>query len=211
MGEPSGAVVDQTGGTAGTALGGVTRDVAGPIGASDDGAIDFNGTSGYVSVPHQAKLSLGNGPWSIELWARRDSSGGNYRSLVDKGRALTGSLLRHHVQQVHPGASRTSRTSRSESGSTTDSDWHHWVVTRSANGATTRVYKDGQDVTTSVSSQTFTNTTSSLLIGAFVPEGPQFFFDGAIDEVARLQHRASARQGAGPLRRGLGRRRRPSQ
>ena len=115
MGEPSGAVVDQTGGTAGTALGGVTRDVAGPIGASDDGAIDFNGTSGYVSIPDQAKLSLGNGPWSIELWARRDSSGGNYRSLIDKGSTTPG-LYFDIASNKFSSNARTSRTSRRSRG-----------------------------------------------------------------------------------------------
>ena len=47
-----------------------------------------------------------------------------------------------------------------------------------------RALQGGQDVTTSVGTQTFSNTTSSLFIGAFVPRGPRFFFDGAIDEVA---------------------------
>jgi PKD repeat protein len=183
MGEPSGAVVDQTGGTAGTALGGVTRDIPGPIGASDDGAIDFNGTSGHVSVPHQAKLSLGNGPWSIELWARRDSTGGNYRSLIDKGQNTPGLYFDIASNKFILERSNIANVVQ-ESGSTTDSGWHHWVVTRSANGTTTRVYKDGVDVTTALGSQTFTNTTSSLLIGAFAAGGPRFFFDGAIDEVA---------------------------
>jgi len=183
MGEPSGAVVDQTGGTSGTAFGGVTRDVPGPIGASDDGAIDFNGTSGYVSIPDQAKLSLGNGPWSIELWARRDSTGGNYRSLIDKGQNTPGLYFDIASNRFTLERSNVANVAQ-ESGSTTDSIWHHWVVTRSASGTTTRIYKDGVDVTTALGSQTFTNTTSSLLIGAFVAGGPRFFFDGAVDEVA---------------------------
>jgi hypothetical protein len=183
MGEPSGAALDQTSGTSGTVIGGVTRDVAGPIGASDDGAMDFNGTSGYVSVPHQPKLSLGNGPWSIELWARRDSTGGAYRSLIDKGQNTPSLYFDIASNRFILERSNVANIVR-ESGSTTDAGWHHWVVTRSTNGTTTRIYKDGVDVTTSLGAQTFSNTTSNLFIGAFVASGPRFFFDGAIDEVA---------------------------
>ena len=183
MGEPSGAVVDQTGGSDGTAFGGVTRDIPGPIGASDDGAIDFNGTSGYVSVPHQAKLSLGNGPWSIELWARRDSIGGNYRFMVDKGEPSPGMYFDITSNRFTLEKSNNPIVAR-ESGSTTDSNWHHWVATRSADGLTTRIYKDGTNVTVLVSAQTFASTTTAMFIGAFVTGGPGFHFDGAIDEVA---------------------------
>ena len=71
-----------------------------------------------------------------------------------------------------------------ESGSTTDSNWHHWVATRSADGLTTRIYKDGTNVTVLVAAQTFASTTTAMFIGAFVTGGPRFLFDGAIDEVA---------------------------
>ena len=138
---------------------------------------------GYVSIPDQPKLSLGNGPWSIELWARRDSTGGNYRSLIDKGSTTPGLYFDVASNRFILERSNVANIAQ-ESGSTTDLDWHHWVVTRSANGTTTRIYKDGQDVTTIVGSQTLANTTSNLFIGAFVPSGPRFFFDGAIDEVA---------------------------
>ena len=65
--------VDTTGGTAGSTTGTVTRDVAGALLSGDDGAIDFNGSTGGVNIPDQNKLDLGNGPWTIELWAKLDT------------------------------------------------------------------------------------------------------------------------------------------
>lgn len=181
MGEASGDVVDALGGSPGSVSGSVTRDVAGGI-ADDDGAIDFPGTSGnYITVPDQAKLDLGDGPWTIECWARRDSSGTNYRVLVDRGVGgpdLYFDITTNKLQVELSGSTQNVN----ETGSTTDNNWHHWVVTRASGGPTT-LYKDGVDVTNFLANPTYGATTGTLNIGGY-RDGTSYPFDGAIDEVA---------------------------
>jgi hypothetical protein len=66
MGEASGAVIDSMYGTSGSVIGTVTRDVAGILSTSqDDGAIDFDGSTGAVVVAGHAGLELGDGPFTI--------------------------------------------------------------------------------------------------------------------------------------------------
>ena len=206
MGEPSGAVVDQTGGPDGTAVGGVTRDVAGPIGAVGRRRDRLQRNERLCLDPGPGQASLGDGPWSIELWARRDSTGGHYRSFIDKGQTTPGLYFDIAVEQVHPRALERRDRRRRSPASTTDSDWHHWVVTRSADGTTTRMYKDGADVTTSVGIADVRQHDEQPAHRRLRDGGPRFFFDGAIDEVAIYNSRALGRAGRGALRRGLGRR-----
>ena len=59
----------------------------------DDGAIDFNGSTGGINIPDQNKLDLGNGPWTIELWAKLDTHR-SYNTLLEQG---GGGLPDHRV------------------------------------------------------------------------------------------------------------------
>ena len=51
-----------------------------------------------------------------------------------------------------------------ESGTTVDTDWHHFVATN--NGSVRHVYKDGVDVTNNMTDMTFASNASPLIIGA---------------------------------------------
>ena len=192
-------------GTGGTALGDVTPTIpAGPIGASDDGAIDFDGTSGHVSIPDQAKLSLGNGPWSIEGSGHvATPAGAIYRSLIDKGQntqslyfdVASNKLIleRSNVAKIVT----RSRGRRPTPGGITGSS----PAPRTDNHADLQGRRRRHDRARLADvlqhdEQTF--------IGAFVTSGPHFFFDGAIDEVAIYNVELPAARVA-PPRRGLGR------
>jgi hypothetical protein len=182
MGEASGAVIDTMSGTSGTVSGTVTRDVTGALVVPwDDGAITFNGTTGYVSVADQAQLDLGD-TWTIECWFKRataDVTG--ERCLVSKGQdayTLTFNALGTERLEIAAG---NVAVITSETGTTNDALWHHVVATKS--GATVKLYKDGADVTGAVSDNTTTNNTSALNIGRD-PAAAGGFWDGSIDEVA---------------------------
>ena len=66
-------------------------------------------------------------------------------------------------------------------------------------GTTTRIYKDGVDVTTASATQTFTDTTSNLDIGDSL-QWPTLLFDGSLDEVAIYTERPLGSSRSGPPR-----------
>ena len=205
MGEPSGSVIDSIpGGTAGSTVGTVTRDVTGGIAVGDDGAIEFNGSSGGVSVADQTKLDLGNGPFSIECWVNLDalpscafvskSAGGGYQVGID------GSVDK--LITVKTG------TEVSYTGSTVlaTGTWYHvvWVKVDPGTGEQ-HLYLNGVDETLSGSGSSYVNTTGPLLIGH-----SEFgdWLDGKLDEVAiynialggaRALAHYNAGSGAGPV------------
>ena len=106
--------------------------------------------------------------------------------MIDKGSTTHRALYFDIVfEQVHRWSESNSPNVARESGSTTDSDWHHWVVLARRTARPRAMYKDGSTSRSSSARRRFTNTTNNLLIGAFVTRAAlSFFFDGAIDEVA---------------------------
>ena len=77
LGEASGTFADQMGGPAGTGFGGLTRHVTGGISAaSDDGAVQTNGSTGYVDIPDQNGYSIATtGVLTVEFWNKPTSTG----------------------------------------------------------------------------------------------------------------------------------------
>ncbi len=180
MGEPSGSVIDETGGSSGSVVGTATRDVSG-VPAADDGAIDFAAT-GYVSIPHQSKLNLGDGPLSLELWIKITAlpPGGGEAKLIDKGGSGAYQVLLADNGQVP-----LSKAGVAEIGKSTTTlsvgPWHHIVITK--NGSTTKIYLNGVDRSGTMTDQTLTDTTGALILGRNrnTVNDP---FNGAMDEVA---------------------------
>jgi hypothetical protein len=178
MGEASGAVIDFMGGTSGTVVGTVTRDVPGATGGSDDGAIEFPGTgTNRVTVADQTKLDLGDGPYTIEVWVKVDAHK-NYNCLISKG--TNGyELFLDAAGKINTGKSDVAIE---YTGSTVLSlgEWHHivWV-----HDPTSRVvYLDGEAETLTGAPLVMANNNSVLAIGDFA--GGAGVLDGAMDEVA---------------------------
>jgi hypothetical protein len=178
MGEASGAVIDFMGGTSGTVVGTVTRDVPGATGGSDDGAIEFPGTgTNRVTVADQTKLDLGDGPYTIEVWVKVDAHK-NYNCLISKG-ANGYELFLDAAGKINTGKSDVAIE---YVGSTVLSlgEWHHivWV-----HDPTSRVvYLDGVAETLTGAPVVMANNNSVLAIGDFA--GGAGVLDGAMDEVA---------------------------
>lgn len=179
LGEPSGtsAVDSSGGGNDGTYTGGFTLAQAGALTGDSNTAVALNGTSGYVSIPHDSSLDTGD-VFSLECWVKRDVLGvpgdsylfskgdGNYR-------------LGFNNDGIEIAQKAVAIIALSSYGITDTTAWHHVVWTK--NGSINKIYLDGRDVTGSVTNSTISNTTDPVMLGNTSSGG---FFDGTIDEAA---------------------------
>jgi hypothetical protein len=183
MGEPSGPVVDTMGGLSGAVSGTVTRDVAGALVGEDDGAIDFDGSTGGVVVPHQSQLNLGNGPFTLEAWLDPDAMNvGQVYTFISKMSVAYGSyqlaLFNGYIITVKTGTAigTTSSVVLTHTGGQYHVVWTH-------EPGVDHLYVNGvEDLATTGSPLIFIDTASDLNIGYEGPDGE--YWDGMIDEVA---------------------------
>ncbi|OGO54947.1 MAG: hypothetical protein A2V85_11230 [Chloroflexi bacterium RBG_16_72_14] len=162
LGETTTIIVgDEVGSLTGWYGGTSTKGVPGAIAGDANGAVSLDGSTGYVGVPDYASLDLANGPFSIELWVKRKTTGG-VQSVIDRG---PGSYQVYFATDGRLTVGRNGGgTLARESGATTDTTaFHHFVITKS--GTTTRVYKDGADVTAVGTDLTLANTSTNLWLG----------------------------------------------
>ncbi len=133
-----------------------------------------------VLVPHSASLDLGNGPFTIEAWARRDVSG-SIDTILDYGYDTSpgGPALEFVGDKIGLWQNGIGNIAQ-ENGTTTDLAWHHYAATW--DGVTAKVYKDGVLVSGATTPRTLSNQAGPVLIGANWDAGEEF--DGRIDEVA---------------------------
>ncbi len=183
LGETSGNPQDSKGTNHVTVVNGTpTYGQTGAIAGDSNKAITFSASTDYFTVPDAASLDLGNGPFSIEAWARRDTDTGVFAIAVNKGiNAYSFGWTNNDkwelgMVNVNPLATESNTTAA-------DGTWHHFVVTRT-NSTTMNVYKDGVDVTTLVdTTRTLLDTTSVLEIG-IETAGSLQPLAGALDELA---------------------------
>ncbi len=183
LGEASGAAVDSSGnGNPGSYTGGVTRGVQGALmGSSDTNrGVRFDGINDYVSVQDDNTLDLGDS-FTIEEWVRRNASGVKGQ-IVAKG--ANGYALRIEMDDlVYLAKANVGDIAKSSVAIPTDGNYHHVVATK--NGATTRIYVDGVDVTSSIVNRTIANTATELHIGRFYNGNTgSNYLDGDLDDVA---------------------------
>ncbi|MEJ7696122.1 MAG: LamG-like jellyroll fold domain-containing protein [Candidatus Limnocylindrales bacterium] len=178
LGETTGVAADTAGSLSGWYGGTTVRGVSGAIAGDPDGAVSLDGSSGYIGVPDYTPLDLGNGPWSVELWAKRNTTTAT-QALIDRGPGsyqitFSGSTGKFTV--ARNGAGTIAR----ESGTTTDTAWHHFVVTK--NGSAIRIYKDGVDVTSNTAATSLTNSSTNLWFGRW--NDGSVYGNVRLDEVA---------------------------
>ena len=183
LGETSGTVAsDQAGGNPGTYGAGATLGVPGALTGDTNTAVDMAGAVGQrpVLVPHSASLDLGNGPFTLEAWARRDAVG-SIDTILDYGYDTSpgGPALEFVGDKIGLWQNGIGNIAE-EGGTTTDLAWHHYAATW--DGVTGKVYKDGILVSGATTPRTLSNQAGPVLIGANRDAGEEF--DGRIDEVA---------------------------
>jgi hypothetical protein len=194
-------------GNTGTYVGGVTLAQPGAYRVGGTAAL-FDGTSGYVTVPHSASLNLTSGVMSVEVWAKFTSAVNAQRYFCEKNGATAPQLyfLRESNGLLtfgyNDGAAYHDHT---QAWTPTAGAWHHLVVT--ADGSGVRFYVDGAQVgTTKAQSGTPQSAGAGnvLIIGANRSHNGGFFL-GSLDvatiypttlSLARIQaHYAAAVRG----------------
>jgi Concanavalin A-like lectin/glucanases superfamily len=138
----------------------------------------FDGSSGYVSVPENASLDVGN-TFAVEAWVKRGSvSTSGYQAIASK---QTGSwvLAVNSVNQLVLRQAGNADIVTSTKNISDTSSWHYVAATK--NGSSVHLYIDGADVTGTVANQTLSNNTQPLVIGQ---SSGGSFFKGQIEEVA---------------------------
>ena len=102
-------------------------------------------------MPDDARFDLGDGPFTIEFWAKRSGTGSGY--LLNKGNGGYGVFFAGSDNKLHFEKVNTQATAQ-ESG-TTDQAWHHWAIVQGAGTANAIIYKDGVNSTTPNNQSTF--------------------------------------------------------
>ena len=180
----SGTVTPDDSGTGNTgAITGATWSAAGRYG----GALSFNGTNAWVTVPHSASLGLTTG-MTLEAWLRPASSTG-WQSALMKERAggMSYGLYGFDNSGKPPAVyGRVSADVEAKGVSALALNaWTH--VAGSYDGATLRIYVNGTQVGTKALTGSLASSTAALRIGGNSVWGE--YFNGLIDEV-RVYNRA---------------------
>jgi len=137
----------------------------------------FDGVDDYVSVP--GGINLSNSSFTIEAWARRDTSGG--LDII----ATIGELAQRQGVIFGFGDYDQFAFSFWENGlyttaAYTDKGWHHWAGTFDAATQQRCIYRDGTLVASDTAPANYTGT-GPLRIGCFF--SGEYPFGGTIDEV----------------------------
>jgi uncharacterized repeat protein (TIGR01451 family) len=193
LGESSGSTAaDQLGTSPGAYGAGATLGASGALAGDGDPSVNLAGTVGQrpVVIAHTAALDLGNGPFTIEAWARR-SNNGTSDAIVDYGYGSGGGgpaleFVGDKIGLWQNGVGLITQ----ETGTTTDTAWHHLVATW--NGTTGKLYKDGILVSGASTGRVLTAQVGAVLIGANQDAGEEF--GGGLDEVAIYRSVLSAGQ-----------------
>jgi hypothetical protein len=143
-------------------------------------ALVFNGTNSYVEVPY---ISANNpSQFTVECWARVDGGSGHRSPLTSRGNAI-GYLFYANPSGIWQFWSGTGGTWLQLSGTpVVVGQWTHLAATY--DGTTFRFYVNGILVNSQIGSFR-QNLSHPLRIGAGRTENPspQFYFNGAVDEV----------------------------
>lgn len=144
LGESSGTRAYDESGNArhGTYAGGVTLGEAGALTGDVDTAAEFNGSTGYVTVPDAAALRFGTADFSLEFWFRR--AAGIAASEFFLAKPGTGVATSWDCDLTDAGAirSRVGSVTIESAGGLDDGATHHVVISvdRGGNG---QIYVDG--------------------------------------------------------------------
>jgi hypothetical protein len=184
FGEPSGTVaIDALALDDGTYSGGITVAQSGLSAIeSTRTSVLFNGTSGSVTVPAPYVPSLGdNFTWMMAV--DRTATGGTAQRLYDRNASgdfqifissANGGTVDHwDIEWQGGGAAMCVSTS------TLDTNPHLLIATKA--GATIKLWQDGVDVTGSITNQTVTGATGSIIVGMHRSGGSDFYNGKAQD------------------------------
>jgi concanavalin A-like lectin/glucanase superfamily protein/calcineurin-like phosphoesterase family protein len=181
LGESSGtAACDSWGSNAGTYQGGYTLGRLGALAGDSNTAVQLDGSTGLVSVPHSSSLDVGD-TFTVEAWVKRARFGAQAYETVASQQANAWLLAFDQSNRLVLRQAKVGDLVYSTK-TVSDTNWHYVAVTKS--GSSVHLYIDGADVTGTVTNRTMVNNTLPLTIGQ---SSSSAFFSGTVDEVALYQ------------------------
>jgi hypothetical protein len=179
-------VADLSGnGFTGTKNGTVTFGQATPQPDNAGGAL-FDGSTGSISVADAAGLHVGD-VGSVECWLKRTSVGLASARVIVEGGANALELTIETDDKIKIAKNGVGQIVKSTTA-IADTNWHHVVYTK--NGATSKIYLDGLDVTGTVTNQTLANVNGLV----FASSGAASFLPATLEGVAYYNVALSAAQ-----------------
>lgn len=186
LGEASGTTAtDVKGASNGTYAGSYTLGRPDPLVDDADTAIELDGLSGRISVPHTSALNLTT-QLTIEAWVKPDSLTGT-RWIVNRG---TYYYLYISDGTTYFGIRTGAAYVYVTTTTVTTGSWQHLVGTY--DGSTMNLYRDNSVVASAAISGAVDANTSAVFLGAL--DGTESFFDGHLDEIAIYGYALSAAQ-----------------
>ena len=149
-------------------------------------SIKFDGTGDFLTSPHSSDWGFGTGEFTLEMWIRFANK------KTGSGAAGANALLANHDspdgwQWIYRGSDNTfefwstDQDEYSSSSITLNNDtWYHVAVTRDGN--TLRHYVGGVQYGTNAFTETMSDTSTTLQIGAYDASGLGVI-DGYMDEI----------------------------
>ncbi len=152
------------------------------------GAMAFDGTGDYFSVPDSVDWDFGAGDFTIEFWAKIGASApdGSMLSHYDVSSQRSWSVVldatNNELEFVYS-TDGSSATTAAFSWSYSEHTWYLVSICRS--GADLKAFIDGTQIgsTHDISTSDLHNSTSTLTIGGDVRSGMGYLFKGAIDDL----------------------------
>ena len=155
------------------------------------GALQFNGSTDFLSAPNSPLWQFGSNDFTVELWANFAAPPGG--SLGDYGDvfigdddgpgsrnkwffAVSGGLL--HFTVYNTADPPPNYYLAQAPFAPVLGQWYHLAVTKEGTNYT--IYVKGQEVSSEVSTQPIGNPTASLTIG----QAENFFMNGLLDEIS---------------------------
>ena len=146
---------------------------------NQDYALNFNGSDNYINCGN--RINLANTSFSIEFWAKRNST---------KAVAF---IICQGIRQNHHGLHIGFRENDvftldfygngiNTNASVTDTEWHHWCCVYDATTKNQIIYQDGKKITEGTATENYQGT-GDLYIGSWVDNWGGSYFSGQITEV----------------------------
>jgi Concanavalin A-like lectin/glucanases superfamily len=190
LGEPAGQTTakDVKGLADGDYVGGVTLGTTGLMQNDGDTAVTFNGSSGYVRVPHRNELNPTH--FTVEALVTLNGGAGSFRAVVSSRDIQAGNVFGYILYASDQNlweawvGDGTSGWKVLQGGEAADGT-HFLAMTY--DGTTLKLHVDPVVETTHVQTYSYQpNTNQELRIGAGANESasPLYFFPGVIDDVA---------------------------
>ena len=164
----------------------MTLGTAGALASDTDTAMQFDGKSGYVSVPDNSALDF-TGDFTVEAWAKPTTLNGIGGAIVHKGGATGYPVWQYRLSITSANKWRgtvfvgNSNLTVTDPGTPSTTTWTYLVMTKAGNTLT--LYVNAVAVATTTISGTVNTSTGILAIGRTGGSSTDYF-NGGIDEVA---------------------------